>query len=194
MENTSLSLLQRAQSGEESAWRDIAAIYTPFVEHWLQKWAVGEAMDDLRQEVMLRAWRGLPTFQSRPTGSFRGWLLVISKNVVRDYFAGQQESQPVGGSSFQAWMSERPDEQWGLDAETPLPESTEVLIMRRAVMALRDLISEQSWKAFWETTVVGRSSTEVANELNITPAAVRQAKARTMKQLRELLNGLQPTA
>jgi len=191
MENTSLSLLERAREGEPSAWNCIVSTYNPFLDYWLHKWGAHTATEDLKQEILLRAWRGLNTFQATPNSSFRGWLLVISKNVIRDYFQQRAIIDPVGGSSFHAWLADRPDEAVALDADTPLPESTELLIMRQAVMNLRELTSEHHWKMFVETSIKSRSSAEVAEQFGVTAASVRQVKARMMKQLRKLLQGLQ---
>ncbi len=41
-------------------------------------------VDDLAQEVFLRAWRALRTWRPR-RGSFRTWLLAIARNRARDH-------------------------------------------------------------------------------------------------------------
>jgi RNA polymerase sigma-70 factor (ECF subfamily) len=43
-----------------------------------------------------------------------------------------------------------------------------------------------TWQAFWLSTVEDKTSTEVANELGMSPNAVRLAKARVLRRLREL--------
>jgi RNA polymerase sigma-70 factor (ECF subfamily) len=193
MDPTNPSLILRAKEGEEAAWVCIANIYSPFIEHWLRKWEAREEAD-LRQEVLLRAWRGLNSFQIGNGGSFRGWLLVITRNVVRDQFAKAPPAVGRGGSEFAARIAQLPDHVLYEEADSPLPEREEVELMRRAVQALKAQLSESAWKVFWEASVKGRSSTEIAGELQMTPAAVRRAKSRALNQLRQLLYGLMPDA
>lgn len=53
-------------------------------------------------------------------------------------------------------------------------------------MALtRNEFEERTWQAFWLTTVEEKSPSLVAQTLEMTPAAVRQAKSRVLRRLRE---------
>lgn len=193
MDTTSPSLILRAKRGEEAAWTCIAAIYSPFIEYWLRKWEVREEAD-FRQEVLLRAWRGLKNFQMGNGGSFRGWLLVIARNVLRDQIAKASPAVGRGGSEFFSQIAQLPDHVLYEEADSQLPEREEVELMRRAVEALKSQLSESAWRVFWEASVKGRSSTEIAADLQMTPAAVRRAKSRALNQLRQLLYGLMPEA
>ena len=193
MDTTNPSLIYRAKHGEEAAWVCIADIYSPFIEYWLRKWGVRDDAD-VRQEVLLRAWRGLKNFQAGEGSSFRGWLLVITRNVVHDQVAKAPPVMGRGGSEFAARIAQLPDHLLYEEADSQLPEREEVELMRRAVRALKTQISESAWQVFWEASIRGRNSTEIAAELQMTPAAVRQAKSRVLLQLRQLLSGLVPEA
>ena len=50
--------------------------------------------------------------------------------------------------------------------------------------------SDRVWQAFWRTAIDGVSAREVADELKMTPHAVRQAKARVLRRLRDTLGEL----
>ena len=68
------------------------------------------------------------------------------------------------------------------------PEDTaEAELIRRAANLVQGDYDEKTWQAFWRVTVDGHSSTEVANDLEMTPNAVRQAKFRVLHRLREML-------
>ena len=51
----------------------------------------------------------------------------------------------------------------------------------------RPTVEPQTWSAFWNTTALGRTATDVAAELGLTTAAVRQAKSRLLRRLRRQL-------
>lgn len=193
MDTTNPSLIVRAKGGEEAAWACLAAIYSPFIEYWLRKWEVHDDAD-VRQEVLLRAWRGLKNFQLGQGGSFRGWLLVIARNVVRDQIAKAPPAVGCGGTEFAVRIAQLPDHVLYEEADSQLPEREELKLMRRAVETLKSQLSEAAWKVFWEASVKGRSSTEIAADFQMTPAAVRRAKSRALNQLRQLLQGLMPEA
>jgi RNA polymerase sigma-70 factor (ECF subfamily) len=50
---------------------------------------------------------------------------------------------------------------------------------------IRDEFEEQTWQAFWLTTVEDRSSTDAAVALGMSAGAVRKAKARVLHRLRQ---------
>ena len=55
---------------------------------------------------------------------------------------------------------------------------------------VRDQFEERTWRAFWRVAVEDRSPSEVAEELGITANAVRQAKSRVLRRLREEMGEL----
>ncbi|HCO22386.1 MAG TPA: hypothetical protein DIT97_04730 [Gimesia maris] len=55
---------------------------------------------------------------------------------------------------------------------------------------IESLVEPTTWQAFLRTTVGGESSTDVAESLGLTPAAVRKAKSRTLQRLRKQLGDL----
>jgi RNA polymerase sigma-70 factor (ECF subfamily) len=57
-------------------------------------------------------------------------------------------------------------------------------VYRRAVEQVRGEFEAATWQAFWRTVVEGRSPASLAEELGVTPAAIRQAKSRVLRRLR----------
>jgi RNA polymerase sigma-70 factor (TIGR02960 family) len=72
-------LLQRARTGDESAFTELAAGYRAQLQLHCYR-IVGSVQDaeDLVQETLLAAWRGLATFEGR--ASLRSWLYRIATN------------------------------------------------------------------------------------------------------------------
>lgn len=76
-----------------------------------------------------------------------------------------------------------------LDTDVSYVESSsdlKVLIASTLDVIRRDF-SEQTWVAFWQTTVLNRRPSEIAREMDMSPAAVCMCRARVLKRLRETL-------
>ena len=57
----------------------------------------------------------------------------------------------------------------------------------RALELIRGEFEERTWQAFWLTAVEDRAAGDVALELGMSPGAVRVAKSRVLRRLREEL-------
>ena len=181
---TSLSLLARARANDQDAWARLTSLYRPLVAFWCRRARCPtEEVEDVTQEVFAAAAAGLATFRrDRPGDSFRGWLRGITRNQVLLYFRRNQgRPQPVGGSDALGQVQNLPD----LLVE-PADEEAEVsVIYRRAVEQVRGEFEQRTWDIFWRTVVEGLSPAAVAEEMHTTPAAVRQAKSRVLRRLKQ---------
>ncbi len=77
---TERRLIEAACGGDEAAFRELVAPHRGPLHARCQR-ILGSAHDaeDAMQDVMLRAWRALPTFEGR--SSFRSWLYRIATNT-----------------------------------------------------------------------------------------------------------------
>ena len=64
------------------------------------------------------------------------------------------------------------------------------LVIHRAMELIRGEFEDDTWQVFVQTVYDGLEAPIVAEELGKTPAAVRKAKARVLRRLREELDGL----
>jgi RNA polymerase sigma-70 factor (ECF subfamily) len=85
MNETRQSLLLRARTGEEEAWKDLTDLYRPLIIGWLNRQGV-PAVDpnELSQDVLLSMVHHLPSFEhSGQRGAFRSWLraTVCSRTI-----------------------------------------------------------------------------------------------------------------
>ena len=181
---TSLSLLGRARANDQDAWARLTSLYRPLLAIWCRRARCpAEEVEDVTQEVFAAAAAGLATFRrDRPGDSFRGWLRGITRNQVLMYFRRNQgRPRPVGGSVALGQVQNLPD----LLVE-PADEEAEVsLVYRRAVEQVRGEFEQRTWDIFWRTVVEGISPAAVAEEMHTTPAAVRQAKSRVLRRLKQ---------
>jgi RNA polymerase sigma-70 factor (ECF subfamily) len=165
-------------------------LYQPLVRAWCRRCGLQDAdVEDITQEVFAAAAANLDRFRhDRPGDTFRGWLRAIARNqVILHYRRSQDRPQAAGGSD--AWRDfqqlANPLEQ---DADTDSAEISE--LYRRAVEQARSEFEERTWQAFWLTAIEDRSPTALAHELGMTPAAIRQAKSRVLRRLKQEMGEL----
>ena len=186
--STSRSLLSRVRRDDAAAWDRLVQLYAPLVLSWCRRWRLkDDDMEDVFQEVFRTVARSIDRFQKeRPTDTFRGWLRTIVHSRVHDHFRARgRQQQAIGGSEAQRLFGQiaAPEKQ-GNATDDPEAESG---LYRRAVELIRSEFEERTWQAFWRTAVNGLSAREAADELEMTPGAVRVAKSRVLKRLREEL-------
>lgn len=75
-------LVQRCLQGDSQSFRQLYRRHQQRVRSILYQLCDATALDDLMQEVFIRAWKGLPKF--RQTAQFSTWLYRIAWNVASD--------------------------------------------------------------------------------------------------------------
>lgn len=80
--NRDSELVWQCQKGNAQSFRQLYQRYSPRVRSTLYPLCGSQNLDDLVQEVFLRAWKGLP--QLRETSQFSTWLYRICWNVASD--------------------------------------------------------------------------------------------------------------
>jgi RNA polymerase sigma-70 factor (ECF subfamily) len=186
--STSLSLIRRVQSHDEDAWNWLTKLYGPMVYRWTRMTGIA-APDaaDIVQNVFLILLRKIDQFSAeRPDSSFRGWLWTVTRNAVREHLRRQgNQPRPQGGTDARQQFEQIAADD--LPEEEPGPVDTRVLLAHRAANLIRGHVDPTTWEAFWRSAVGGEPAGEIAEDLGLTPQAVRQAKYRVLCRLRELL-------
>jgi RNA polymerase sigma-70 factor (ECF subfamily) len=183
--STSLSILVRARAGEQDAWNRLVALYGPVVfERCRRCGLAAPEADDITQEVFTAVARGLPGFRKeRETDSFMRWLRVIASNKIRDYVR-KRARQPLatGGTTANAMLHEVPHPD---GAEDPhwAAQDLKTEVFQRALQLIQTDFEEKTWRSFWLTVVEDRDAKGVAEQLHMTPGAVRQARYKVRKRL-----------
>jgi len=188
---TSLTLLQRAQARQPAAWERLVDLYAPLVLHWCRRAGLDDQDSaDVFQEVFRSVAEHLAEFRrDRPGDSFRGWLRIIVRNKVNDHFRRRQrQPSAAGGSDMQRQLLEVPDPV--LEDADPSENALLTRQLHQALELIRPEVEERTWTAFWRVQMDGREPNEVAQELSMTPAAVRKARYRVLQRLREEMGDL----
>jgi RNA polymerase sigma-70 factor, ECF subfamily len=184
---TSLTLLERLRADEPDAWRAMVRLYSPLVYSWCARSGVrGADADDVVQAVFQAAATHLASFRrDREADTFRGWLRGITRNVALMHFRRDaRQPRASGGTESLLLLHEVIDPATAdSDDEDSRAEANE--LHRRALELVRGEFEERTWQMFWRTTVEDRSPVDLAAELGVTPAAVRKAKSRVLRRLKE---------
>jgi RNA polymerase sigma-70 factor (ECF subfamily) len=195
-------LLEAARAGDEDAFARLTEPHRRALHAHCYRMlgSVADAEDAL-QETLLRAWRGLASFEGR--SSLRSWLYAIATNACLraierrptrvlpiDYAPAADPHDGLGQPLVESvWVEPYPDERLGLEGGLAGPEaryeqreSVELAFIaalqhlparQRAVLILRD--------------VLGFSARETATTLEMTPTGVDSALQRAHKAVDERL-------
>jgi RNA polymerase sigma-70 factor (ECF subfamily) len=186
----STTLLEGLRSQDDEAWHRVLDAYVPYVFSCCRRAGLQSAdAADVVQEVFQAVFRAIEQFQYRdPHSTFRGWLATITQNKIRDHFkrnAGRPAAE--GGTGGQQRMLNLSTDEDPSSFSGPGPLGA---ALQQALHSLRGQFSELAWEAFRMTAIDGRSSAEAAEHLGTNPHAVRQAKYRVMRRLRQELGDL----
>ncbi len=190
--STSASLIRRVKARDPEAWQRLSQLYGPLVYRWTRQFGLQpNDAADVVQNVFFSVSRNVDRYSAEgPADSFRGWLWTITRNAVRE-FHRDKATRPhaVGGSDAHAQfqqISENLAKSDGIDSWNKSSDST--ILAHRALKLIQGDFESRTWQAFWRTTLDGQSATDVAEELGLSPKAVRQAKYRVLCRLREILS------
>jgi RNA polymerase sigma-70 factor (ECF subfamily) len=180
---TSLSLLERVVGDDQAAWTRLVQLYTPLVYYWCRGGGLsGEDLEDVVQEVFQAVATAVRRFRKEGGGTFRAWLRSIARHKVLDFYKRRRrEPQAEGGSDAYQRIQETPDSQ----ADWEDADQEVSALYHRALELVRGEFEERTWRAFWGTGVEGQAVADVAADLGMTQMAVRKAKSRVLRRLKE---------
>jgi RNA polymerase sigma-70 factor, ECF subfamily len=189
--STSLTLLERVRANDADAWSRLVRLYTPMIRYWCLRAGLRETdVDDVVQDVCRSALSGLATFRRDRVGdTFRGWLRAITRNALALHFRRDGQFPPAsGGSEAFARLQEIADPRFDLPDDDPLSELQG--LHGRALELVRGEFEERTWQMFWAAVVDDRAPADVAAQFGVTSVAVRKAKSRVLRRLREVIGEL----
>ena len=189
LNSTSISLLNNARTGQQRAWSEIVRLYGPLVVQWCRQYGIQASdVDDVVQNVFLAVSVHLDQFgQKAGTHSFRGWLWTITRSKIMDHLR-KQKALPtaIAGSDFWKRSTLTAEESHDRSVDEDLQDLQ--ILVSQVLALIRQDFSEQTWNAFWCTTVLGESTSQTSKDLGMTPAAVCMCRARVLRRVRETLS------
>jgi RNA polymerase sigma-70 factor (ECF subfamily) len=190
MNETRLTLLQRAQTGESDAWKNLVDLYRPLILAWLNRQGVpARDVEDLSQEVLVSVVKQLPGFlHSGQRGAFRSWLRTIVCRRTADYWRALDAATPAGGSGALAALQQIADPDSELNRLWD--EEHDRYVLRCLLKLVEEEFEPLTLKAFRRLALDGVSGAEAAEELGLSVAAVYVAKSRVLARIRQEAEGL----
>jgi RNA polymerase sigma-70 factor (ECF subfamily) len=186
VDHTSVNLLKRLKEpNAESAWARFVELYTPLMFHWSRQHGLnGTDAADLVQEILTLLVSKLVSFEYDASQRFRGWLHTITLNKARDWNRRQALRPNTDQSSFMEQVA------LGNHADAFEAHEYRAFLVDRAKQLIASEFEPVTWAACWKYVAEDRSAADVAEELGISSNAVRVAKCRVLKRLRDELAGL----
>ena len=159
-------LVEAARAGDRGSWTALYQRFSGLVHGVLLARAPRAEVEDLAQDVFLRAYAHLATL--RDASAFGPWIAVLARNRARDF---QRSARP---------SEQLPDDFPADDAGHE--EAVRVLVLVRSLP-----------EAYHETLILrfveGMTGPEIASATGLTPGSVRVNLHRGTKLLREKLRG-----
>ena len=190
--------LDAARAGDQEAFAQLIEPYRrQLLVHCYRILGSFEDAEDMLQETLVRAWKRLDSFEGR--SSLRAWLYKIATNasldgldsrrvrgLPRELYARGDPTQPLPAPSQSInWVEPLPDE-WIDDQPDIYPEARYEVresITLAFIAALQKLPGRQR-TVLLLCDVMGWSSSEAADILDMTAAAVNSALQRARESLK----------
>ena len=168
----------------ELGWQEFTEKYARVIAGFARNAGLrAQDADDVLQDVLLGFFRVSEQFEYDPAkGRFRGYLKRVTLNAIR---ARHRRKRP---STFIKDDYDPPAEMPDVDAAWDRQWTEQLL--QRAMTEVRGSVEDRTWKAFELYGVRGVPAEQVAERLEMTPAAIRHAKMRLVKQVREIVDQL----
>ena len=191
---TSHSLIDAVKSTQDEermkGWERLWAVYGDYVRYRIQRTGANENdLDDIAQDVMSSVNQRIANFTpGSRTGSFRKWLGKIIWHRVSDFYRDQAKCAGAGDASGRTDAMLNLADPGANPEDSDEAESDQVKrIYQRALVLAQTEFEETTVKMFRQAVAEGRATKDIAEEHGVSPAAVRMAKSRVLKRLRELL-------
>ncbi|MEP4077281.1 RNA polymerase sigma factor [Haloferula sp.] len=193
---TRVSLLQRAKDDpSQLAWAELLGYYEPFVSKILGGMGFrGPDLDDARQQVFVRLWKGLQSYDRNPEQArFRTWFSRLIRNTASNIFRAKRRqldgpSMDDGNFNELSTLSEDP----AIDAQ--VEREWEEYVVGLALERARSVFSGNAVKVF-TMSLAGDSVEDIAEQLGIKPATVyvlrHRVKTVLLEEIRQLTNDLE---
>ncbi|WDE97030.1 sigma-70 family RNA polymerase sigma factor [Lentisphaera profundi] len=175
---TRKTLLQRVQNSDDpQAWDHFVDYYKDFIFIVLKRMGLKTVeCEDLRQEVLLKLWKNLKTFEiNQKRAKFRTWLSTLIRNRTIDYLRNKQRQPYMESLDNVNIISQS-------DLDEIVKKEWERYLTQKALSHVKALFSGVAVRTF-ELSLLGKNAEEISLELDISKDSVRTLKNRVKLRL-----------
>ncbi len=167
----------------ELGWSEFADKYSRVIAGFARNAGLpAQEADDVLQDVLLGFFRVSDRFEYDPKkGRFRGYLKRVTLNAIR---ARHRKKRPTTG------FDDTVDPPVESDLDAAWDRQWTEQLLQRAMGEAKNEVEDRTWQAFELYGVRGVPADEVAKETGMSAAAIRHAKMRLTKRVREIVNRL----
>lgn len=189
---TRRSLLSHLKDwADQESWARFFDMYRRLIHSTALKAGLTEAeAQDVLQETVLTVARKIKSFRYDPgKGSFKGWLLTITRWRIADQFRKRQKhvQPPRARRATEASSTatiERVPDQGGVDLDAVWEAEWEQTLLDAALARVKRDANPRHYQIFQLYALKQWPAGKVAQTLGVTPGQVRLAKHRVSEQLR----------
>lgn len=186
------TLLARLKNWDDAdSWDDFARTYERLILGVARKSGLTDAeAQDVLQEVLLSVARTIAAFQhDRQRGSFKSWLLNLTRWRITDQFRKRSGLPPLAGSgprpADETATIDRVADPAAADLDQAWEQEWQLSVMEAAIERLRRKVKPRHFQIFDLYNLRHWTPPQVARELGITQMQVYLVHHRLTKLLKE---------
>ena len=183
---TRASLLLRVRNpADQDAWHEFVEIYWPVIHRLARRKGIQSAdADDIAQTVLLAVSKAIERREhDHERARFRTWLDRVAQNAILNLLTRGKPDRGSGDSELMAILEQNSSPS-GADSDLLRLEYRRE-IFRWAAQQIRREFQEDTWNAFWLTTVECQDCAEVARRQCKNVGSIYAARSRVMRRLQE---------
>ncbi len=181
---TRRSLIVHLQNEQDDvAWCEFVTVYESFLMRLIQRRGVPAAhVNDVTNQVLAAIAQSITQWKDdQGDASFRRWISRVARNVVLKYMSRERRQvSAAGGTDALETLAQVPD---AIDESLARQYEHELIVW--AADQVKGEFIETSWQAFWLTMIDGRSVTDVAQSLAVSPGSIYMSRGRILKRIRD---------
>lgn len=188
---TSTGLIIRVKEGESTAWERFVSLYGPLIRAWLRK--PGGRLNrqdrqDILQEVLRKVSQSIDDFDEKRKGrSLRAWLRTITANAITDHLEHTAKRLPVSRLMSDTGHIKDPCNKPFELSEEP---NEKTILLRQVLKIVKPEFSQRDWEIVGLFINADKTSSEVAEAMNMKIDTVRRLKNRILKRIRDEFEAL----
>jgi RNA polymerase sigma-70 factor (ECF subfamily) len=185
MEEISIDIIRNCQNGSAESFAAVVETYEKPIFSYLYKLSfrslATEEVEDLVQEIFLKAYCNIHTFDLRRGSKFSTWLYTIARNHYLSAMRKKSvETTDMDGSEISTFHNDA--------AQTPRDEVLEKERSQKVADAIA-LLPEEQKSALLMQYYEGLTYQEIAIIMSCSPGTVKSRLSRAREKLYEYLKG-----